>query len=117
MKKYLFVCKHNFTRSRYGAEFFRQYLKRAKKQGKVYSAGLLFLLFFFGRRVNRKMLEKMDRIFVMEKYMKDYLIKNFQVDERKIVVLNIKDVYGFLREKPIDDLTKIFEKIDWKKYL
>ena len=40
MKNYLFICQHNFIRSRYGAEFFRGFLKGKKREGKVYSAGL-----------------------------------------------------------------------------
>jgi len=117
MKNYLFVCQHNFTRSKYGAEFFRGYLKGKKKQGKVYSAGLGGISIFVGRKVNKKLLKKMDWVFVMEKYMKDYLVRKFGLDKNKIVVLNIEDNYGFLRRKTVDDLDTVFEKIDWKKFL
>ena len=117
MKRYLFICQHNFSRSKYSAKFFQTYLKGVKKSGKVYSAGLGFISHFLGKRVNKKMVKKMDRVFVMERYMKDYLIKNFSVDKKKIVVLNIKDVYGFLRKKPIGNLDKILRKFNWKKYL
>ncbi len=117
LKKYLFICQHNFTRSRYGAEFFRGYLKGKKREGRVYSAGLGWISFFLGKRVNKKLLKKVDWIFVMEKYMKDYLIGKFKLDEDKIVVLNIDDFYGFLRRKTVDDLDKILEKIKWNNFL
>jgi protein-tyrosine-phosphatase len=60
MKKYLFICQHNFTRSRYTEEFFRGFLKGKKKEGKVYSAGLGFSSIFLGRRLNRRLYERSD---------------------------------------------------------
>jgi predicted protein tyrosine phosphatase len=117
MKNYLFVCQHNFTRSRYGAEFFRGFLKGKKKDAKVYSAGIGLVSFFTGRRVNREMLKIMDLIFVMEDYMKDSLIDKFRINKNKIVVLNIEDKYGFLKRRSLDDLDKIFESKNFERYL
>jgi len=117
MKKYLFICQHNFIRSRYGAEFFRGFLKGENKEGKVYSAGLGFISIFFGRRVNKRLLHKMNWIFVMEKYMKDYLICKFEIDEKKIVILNIKDIYWPGNSKDVDDLDKLLENKNFGKYL
>lgn len=114
---YLFVCKHNFTRSKYCAEFFRGFLKEKKNPSNVYSAGISFSSLILGRRINKKRLKRMDLIFVMEKYMKDYLIKYFDVKNEKIIVLNIPDNYGFLRLKNIDDLDKRLERFLWEKYL
>lgn len=116
-KNYLFICQHNFTRSKYGAEFFRGYLKALNKNGKVYSAGLGFISNFIGKRVNRKILKKSDKIFVMENYMKNYLMEKFSVEKNKIIVLNIEDVYGFMRRKSLGELDKVFNKINWEKFL
>ena len=117
MKKYIFICQHNFIRSRYGAEFFRGFLKGENKEGKVYSAGLGLVSILFGRRVNRRLLHKMDWIFVMEKYMKDEIIKKFKTDEKKIVVLNIKDIYGPGKSKDVDDFDKLLENKNFVKYI
>ncbi len=117
MKKYLFICQHNFIRSRYGAEFFRGFLKGKRKEGKVYSAGMGIISIFLGKRVSRRLLNRMDWIFVMEDYMKEQLIRKFGVDSKKIVVLNIKDIYGIFKSKNVDDLDKIFETKDFGKYL
>lgn len=117
MKKYLFVCKHNFTRSKFGAEFFRGYLLAKNKEVKVISRGLGFSSYFFGRKLRRKDLKDTDFIFVMENYMKDKIFEKFNFDKKKIIVLNIKDEYGFGKIKNIEDLDKKFKKINWKKYL
>jgi len=117
MKKYIFICQHNFIRSRYGAEFFRGFLKGENKEGKVYSAGLGLVSILFGRRVNRRLLHKMDWIFVMEKYMKDELLNKFKIDEKKIVVLNIKDIYGPGKSKDVDDFDKLLENKNFGKYV
>lgn len=117
MKKYLFICQHNFTRSKYSAEFFRGFLKGRKIEGKIYSAGLGIISIFLGRRINQKLIKKIDWFFVMEDYMKSYLIKKFNIDKKKIVVLNIKDIYGFFRRKTISDLSKLLEKKNLGRYL
>ena len=117
MNKYIFICKHNFTRSKFGAEFFRGYLRGKKIKGKVYSAGIGFGSIFLGKRINKKYLIGTDYIFVMEKYMKDHIIKKFNFDSKKIIVLNILDDYGLFEKKSIRDLDKKFRKINWNKYL
>ncbi|MBT3690884.1 hypothetical protein HOD29_01245 [archaeon] len=115
--KYLFICQHNFTRSKFGASFFRGFLEGKGIKAKVGSAGIGFVSYFLGRRVNRKIIQRVDWIFVMEGYMKDYFVENFGVDSKKIVVLNIKDEYGFFKRKSIKSLNEIFGKINWEKYL
>lgn len=117
VKKYLFICQHNFTRSKYGAEFFRGYLKGKKKKGEVSSAGIGFVSYFTGRRVNKKILKENDVIFVMEKYMEDYLVKEFKTDKNKIIVLGIKDNYGYFEKGSFDDLDKVFQRINWEKFI
>jgi protein-tyrosine-phosphatase len=117
MKKYLFICQHNFIRSRYGAEFFRGFLKGENREGKVYSAGLGFISIFLGRRVSKRLLTKMDWIFVMEKYMKENLMRKFNTEGKKIVILNIKDIYGPGKSKDVDDLDKLLENKNFGKYL
>lgn len=117
MKYYLFVCQHNVIRSKFGAEFFSGYLDGKKIKAKVDSAGLGIISYFFGKKVSKNKLKDVNRIFVMESYMKDYLINKFKIDKKKIVVLKIKDNYGFLRRKNIDELTKKFERVKWRNYL
>ncbi len=117
MKNYLFICQHNFIRSRYGAEFFRGFLKGKKKEGNVSSAGLGLISMILGKKVNKRMLAKMDWIFVMEDYMKEDLIKKFNINRNKIIVLKIKDIYGPGKEKDVDDLDKILETKNFSKYL
>lgn len=116
-KKYLFICKHNFTRSKYGAEFFRGFLKGKGVKAKVESAGLGFSSFFLGRKLNPKILKNSDVVFVMESWMKYKIVSKFNFDSKKIFVLNIKDVYGIFRCKSLLDLDSRFRKIDWKKYI
>lgn len=117
MKDYLFICQHNFTRSKFGAEFFRGYLKGKKIKSKVKSAGIGFGSYFLGRKVNKRILKNKFWVFVMESYMKDFLIKKFNVNKNKIVVLNIEDDYGFFHKRTIEELDKEFKKINWEKYL
>lgn len=117
MKKYVFICEHNFTRSKYGAEFFNGFLEGKNKKAKVESAGLGFLSIFLGRRINKKILSGSDFVFVMERWMKNYLVEKFNFNSSKIVVLGIKDEYGFLRSKNILDLDKKLKQINWSRYL
>jgi len=116
MKSYLFVCQHNFTRSKFGADFFRGYLRGKGIAAKVRSAGVGFISNFLGNRVDKKV-KGFDYIFVMEDYMKEYLINKFNVNKTRITVLGIKDEYGLFRKKSMDSLEKFFEKIKWEKYL
>ncbi len=116
-KRYLFLCKHNFTRSRYAEDFLRGYLDAKNVKAIISSAGVGWLSVFLGRRINKNILKNVDVVFVMEKYMKNYLVKNFEFARKKIIVMNIKDEYGFLRRKSYLALEKRFEKFDWKKYI
>ena len=118
-KKYLFVCRHNFTRSRYGAEYFLGFLKARGIDARVISAGVGWTSIFFGHRVTKKRLRGVDKIFVMEKYMKDWIFKRFDFDKKNIIVLNIPDeygIFGFMRYT-IEDLNKRFGKVNWKRYI
>jgi len=117
MKNYLFICRHNFTRSKQGKKFLEKYLKKKKIKANVYSAGIALVSRVVGEKVNKKIIGKADVIFVMENYMKTYLIRNFDVKKNKIVVLGIKDLYGFLRQKSLEELNGVFEKIEWRRYL
>lgn len=117
MKEYLFICQHNFTRSKFGAEFLRGYLRGRKIDAKVRSAGMGFLSYFLGKKINKRILNRADKIFVMEKYMEKFLKENFSVEKTKIINLNIKDEYGFLRRKSVDQLDSVLQKINWGKIL
>ncbi len=116
-RKYLFVCQHNFTRSRYGAEFLSGFLDGRGISAQIDSAGLGIASYFLGKRINHKFLKDVDIVFVMENYMKDYLECRFCFDKSKIVVLNIKDDYGFLKRKSIKELDKLLRRVKWQKYL
>lgn len=116
-RKYLFVCQHNFTRSKYGAEFLSGFFKGKKIYAKIDSAGIGISSYFLGKRISKKILKNVNIVFVMEGYMKTYIIDKFCFDKSKIIVLNIKDDYGFLKRKSIKELNKILMKINWEKYL
>lgn len=109
-RSYLFVCKYNFIRSKFAEDFFKVYLREKGISANVSSAGLSFFSIFLGKRINKKMLKNFDVVFVMEKYMKDCLVKKFGLEKDKIIVLNVKN-------KSFKKLPKKFEKIDWKKYV
>lgn len=116
-RKYLFICQHNFTRSKYCAEFLSGFLDGRNISAQIDSAGLGIASYFLGKRINSKLLKDADIVFVMENYMKDYLLSQFNFDRKKIVVLNIKDDYGFLKRESINELDKLLRRIKWKKYL
>lgn len=58
----------------------------------------------------------MDWIFVMEKYMKDEIIKKFKTNGKNIIVLNIRDIYGPGKSKDVDDMDKLLENKNFMKY-
>jgi predicted protein tyrosine phosphatase len=111
------VCRHNFTRSRFGAEFLRGYLNAKKIKADVISRGVGWSSNFIGKRIKKEDLKGMTRIFVMEDYMKDWIVDTFGFDAKKIIVFNIPDDYGFWKKLKVRELDKLFQKIDWKKYL
>ena len=90
MRKYLFVCWQNQTRSPYVSRYFDNLLKRMGTQGWVASAGLAESS---NKKVTKEMCNLVDMIFVMEEWMKDELVRKYQVDECKVVNLDILDVY------------------------
>jgi ribosomal protein S24E len=49
--------------------------------------------------------------------MKKELIRKFKTDDKKIVVLNIKDIYGPGKSKDVDDLDKLLENKNFVKYI
>ncbi|MDA3836494.1 MAG: hypothetical protein PF542_02625 [Nanoarchaeota archaeon] len=116
-KKYIFVCQHNFTRSRFGAEFMRGYLKGLGRKATVISRGVGVSSAFLGRRISRKDLNGVTCVFVMEEYMKKDIVDKFDFDSKKVVVLNIPDDYAFFKKKKIVELDRIFQKMEWEKYL
>jgi predicted protein tyrosine phosphatase len=117
MKKYLFICKNNLTRSKFGAEFLRGYLLAKGINAEVFSRGILFISYLFGRKLRAKDLVGINKIFVMEDYMKEYILKKYKVDNKKIIILEIKDLYGSPFKKSVKELDKHFEKINWDRYL
>jgi predicted protein tyrosine phosphatase len=116
-RRYIFVCRHNFTRSRFGAEFLRGYLNSKKREFEVISRGVGWTSIFLGKKLSKEDLIGVRKIFVMEGYMKDWILKRFGGNPDKIVVLNIPDKYGFLKKRKVVDLDRIFQNFDWEKYL
>ena len=63
-------------------------------------------------RVSEKMILWADFIFVMEKKHKEILIQKFHqsINEKKIVILGIEDIYQYMDDELIEVLKKSTEK-------
>jgi len=100
-RKFLFVCYANQNRSPTAEKVFRELLKKrgyrvsdnidAKKGRVVLSAG--FDTNGHGRQISKDLTDKFDEIFVMSRGMSEELTETYKQDPRKIVVLDIPDVY------------------------
>lgn len=110
VKRYLFVCAHDVGRSPTAANMASLMAKRVGMN--LYSAHLAGGIQYDLSESTKKYhagvdFGKYDRIFVMEEYMSDLLTKKYQISLKKIVCLDIPDVYqrgdselvGILEEK------------------
>ena len=105
MKKpsYLFVCGQNLYRSPAAEEWLVQYCKDHSLDAEVQSAGIKPWGRINGRGVQLETnhIERADQIFVMEEYMKTFILENYCVEaltgeeavSSKIVVLDIPDKF------------------------
>lgn len=84
--KVLFVCSANVSRSRTAEELFMN-----KEELEVKSAGTRWTA---RKKVSEEIINWADKIFVMEQHHKDHIIKKKPEAEKKIIVLDIPDIYG-----------------------
>ncbi len=92
MKNYLFVCWQGKSRSQYAAEYFSNILKERNIKANVISAGITPASPI---TVTKEMCIDADMIFVMEEYLQNKLVNTYKINKRKIVNLNIFDIYSW----------------------
>ncbi len=98
---FLFVCRANLQRSPTAEQLFKNSKHNAKSPGISPLADT---------QLTEKAVKWADIIFVMEKYMKDFIFRNFEVKNKKIIVLNIPDIYVRNDLKLIKKLKKKLKK-------
>jgi len=86
VKKILFVCSGNIHRSPTAEAMFN-----GVKGIEAKSAGILP---YSSTVISKELVDWADKIFVMEEHHKQHIIERWPYVEKKIVVLNIEDVYG-----------------------
>jgi predicted protein tyrosine phosphatase len=94
----LFICSRNKWRSPTAEHIYKNYPGiRAQSAGTSDSAAV---------KVNLKMIVWADKIFVMQKKHRLFLISRFtpEIQSKKIIVLDIEDEYEYMDEDLIDDL-------------
>lgn len=94
---YLFVCSRNKWRSRTAEEMFKNNGQHpVKSAGTAASARI---------KINQKLIDWADIIFVMETRHKKIILQQFSVqDQQPIIILDIPDDYQFMDEELIDIL-------------
>lgn len=92
MKNYLFVCWQGKSRSPYAAEYFSNILKEKNIEANVISAGITPAS---PTTITKEMCIDADMIFVMEEFLQKKIINKYKINKRKIVNLNILDIYSF----------------------
>ena len=84
--KLLFVYKENIQRSPNAEDLF----KGSKKHDVRYAGTSYFAV----KRINKKDIKWVDKIFVMEQYHQKYIEEKYPLSkEKEIIVLNIPDIY------------------------
>lgn len=94
----MFVCSRNQWRSLTAEKMFANHpFFQVKSAGTEASARV---------RVNAKMLDWAQMVFVMEKHHRDKLLQRFprQMESKKVVVLEIPDVYQLMDKELMDEL-------------
>lgn len=95
---YLFICAINQNRSRAAERVCNQLAKAENRDLQCESAGVHPLAV---RRVTKQMAEKADMLFVMEDYMKEILMTEFNQPAEKIICLDIPDIY-YVRDPELE---------------
>jgi predicted protein tyrosine phosphatase len=89
--KYLFICSANRNRSKAAERICKDLAQAKGKNIECQSAGVHELA---ERRVTKYLADWADRIFVMEEYMQDILVIDYEQKPEKIIVFDIPDIYG-----------------------
>ncbi|MBN2421841.1 phosphotyrosine protein phosphatase [Candidatus Woesearchaeota archaeon] len=95
-KNLLFVCIANIQRSKTAEALFKK-----DKRFSVKSAGVSE---YAENQVTKKILEWADHVFVMEPWHQNFIEKRFPKYKKKVVCLNIHDIYFFNDPKLIQNL-------------
>ncbi len=92
MKKsvYLFVCMANMQRSPTAETVCKGLARESNLPVECVSAGLSPMAV---QPVNKDLVQKADLIFVMEHFMKEVIMRDYDVEAGRILVFNIPDVY------------------------
>lgn len=90
-KHFLFICAANMNRSPTAR---RQCQYLAEKINPALSCDSAGLFEVSNNPVNQNIIDNSDMVFVMEDYMKEHLLENFEIPESKIIVLDIADRYA-----------------------
>lgn len=103
-KKILFICNQGEHRSRTAERIF-------SKRYKTNSAGLFALK--KENKVNKYMLDGADIIIVMEEFQRSYIAEHFIEEylKKKILVMNIPDIYKYNQPELIRLLRKKFKSM------
>ncbi|MDD3434479.1 MAG: hypothetical protein PHD96_00945 [Candidatus Pacebacteria bacterium] len=112
LKRYLFICAQNKTRSPTAEQYFRKLLEKRHIQAEVQSAGVLASSY---RVIDEALLDKADKVFVMDDNCLEILFRKFpQMREKsdKIINLEILDCYDRTTHKFSEEY---FERIVIKK--
>ncbi|WP_310558111.1 protein tyrosine phosphatase [Flavobacterium sp.] len=98
MKNVLFVCSRNKWRSLTAETIYKNKSDFCVKSAGTENSARI--------KINSKLLVWADLIFVMEKHHKEKLILNFrdEIQNKKIFILEIPDVYKFMDKELIDEI-------------
>jgi len=110
---YLFVCRYNKMRSPYAATWFAEYCKEHNIDAVVKSAGI-HVENPTRTQLTKPLVDWADTIIVMEDYMAEEIINNYQQSSKNIVNLNVADIFDDHTEEspmPYDDNTTPAEAI------
>jgi len=112
LRTYLFVCWANMQRSPTAEEVARGLLKANELKIKTKSAGLSALS---DQPINKTLTKEADLIFVMEEYMKTFIMKQYEIEPGKIINLDIPDIYERNNPRLIQILTEKLKPFAEKK--
>lgn len=87
---YLFVCLANMNRSPTAAMAMEGLARSRSLPIEAVSAGVSPMA---RRPLSRDLVHRADLVFVMEDYMKQSILRDFDVPEGKVIVLDIPDIY------------------------